>query len=76
MSNKLIELLKRAETWPEDIQEEAVASLEAIEAELSGSVALSPEDIRALHHSAADVRDGRLAEPDEVESVFRRFRHP
>ena len=76
MSNKLTELLKRAETWPEDVQEEAVASLEAIEAELAGSVALSPEDMRALQRSAADVRGGRFAEPEEVESVFRRFGHP
>ena len=74
MTAKLKELLKRAETWPDDAQEEAVASLEAIEAELTGEAGLSVEDRKALDASADDVRHGRFASEREVRDVFGRFR--
>jgi len=74
MTTKLKELLERAGTWPDDAQEEAVASLEAIEAELAGEAGLSADDRKALEASADDVRHGRYASESEVRDVFRRFR--
>ena len=74
MSIKLKELLERAEMWPDEAQEEAVASLEAIEAELAGEAGLSPDDRRALERSADDMRHGRFASDSDVRDVFGRFR--
>ncbi len=74
MTTKLKELLERAETWPDNAQEEAVASLEAIEAELAGEAGLSTDDRKALEASADDVRHGRFATQSEVQGVFGRYR--
>ncbi len=74
MTTKLKELLERAETWPDNAQEEAVASLEAIEAELAGESGLSTEDRTALEQSADDVRHGRFASESDMRGVFGRFR--
>jgi hypothetical protein len=74
MSKKLKDLLERIETWPNEAQDEAVASLEAIEVELVGSAGLSADDREALERSAEDVRHGRFADEREVRDVFDRFR--
>jgi len=64
MPNKLKELLARVETWPEAVQDEVVASIEAIEEDFLGVHELSSEDITALERSAEDVRRGRFATED------------
>jgi hypothetical protein len=74
MSNKLRDLMKRAEHWPEGAQEEAVASLQAIEEELVGLYELSPGDRAALERSDEDVRLGRFASEEQVSEVFGRYR--
>jgi hypothetical protein len=74
MSNKLKELLERVAAWPNAAQDEAVASLEAIEVELSGAAGISADDREALERSADDVRHGRFADEGEVREVFGRFR--
>ena len=53
-------VLSRVLTWPAEAQEEAVASLRAIEDEWVGSFELSSDDREALERSADDVRHGRL----------------
>jgi hypothetical protein len=67
-------VLSRVLTWPAEAQQEAVASLRAIEDEWVGSLELSSEDREALERSADDVRQGRFAEDDEVREVFGRYR--
>jgi hypothetical protein len=67
-------VLGRVLTWPAPAQEQAVASLRAIEDEWVGSLELSSEDREALERSADDVRQGRFAEDDEVREVFGRYR--
>ena len=67
-------LLSRVLTWPAEAQQEAVASLRAIEDEWVGSFELSSDDREALERSADDVRQGRFAEDDEVREVFGRYR--
>jgi hypothetical protein len=74
MPNKLKELLARVETWPEAVQEEVVASIEAIEEEFLGLRELSSDDVAALERSADDVRHGRFATEDQVREVFDRHR--
>ena len=66
--------MERAASWPESAQDEAVASLEAIEDEYAGRIALSAEDRQALVRSAEDVRLGRFASDDAVRAAFDRHR--
>jgi len=67
-------ILDRVLTWPQEAQEQAIASLETIEQEFTGSVQLSREDRLALERSAEDVRNGNFATDEEVQGVFDRFR--
>lgn len=74
MANKLADFIKQAETWPAEAQEQAIASLQAIEDELRRSYELSEEDLRAIDCGLADVLAGRFASDEEVERLFTRFR--
>jgi hypothetical protein len=75
MSNRLKQILERAETWPEADQEQAADLLLALEAERAAApIDLSDEDLAALEQSAEDVRLGRFASDEEVEDIFRRYR--
>ena len=76
MSKKLKELLERVSTWPDEAQEEAEASLEAIEQDFSEPYVLTDNDRDALERSADDVRRGRFASDAEVQDVFNRYRRP
>jgi hypothetical protein len=76
MSRKLKELLERVATWPDAAQEEAQASLEAIEQDLSEPYVLTDDDRDALECGADDVRRGRFASDAEVKDVFNRYRRP
>jgi hypothetical protein len=67
-------VLGRVLTWPAPAQEEAVASLRAIEDEWVGSSELSSDDREALERSADDVRHARFAEDEKVRVVFGRYR--
>jgi hypothetical protein len=74
MSNKLKALMERVEHWPEGAQDEAVASLEAIEEELVGLYELLPADRAALDRSEEDVRLGRFASEERVSEVLTKHR--
>ncbi|MBA3518490.1 MAG: hypothetical protein H0T75_12815 [Rhizobiales bacterium] len=74
MIAKLTDLLRRVETWPPEVQEEAIAILETIDEERLTNQDLSPEDIQALEQSAEDVRLGRFADEIEVREILDRFR--
>ncbi|MCW5714111.1 MAG: hypothetical protein KIT43_06340 [Bauldia sp.] len=69
MNKVLIDLLKRAETWPASVQDELVEFATELERNLSGEYVLSPEEIAALD---AAERSG-IASPAEVEAAFARF---
>ena len=70
MNAKLKILIERVETWPEAVQEEAIASLEAIEEELLQDPRVSPEDIEALRQSAEDVWLGRFASKSDTAQLL------
>jgi hypothetical protein len=72
MTNKLKELIERIETWPRQAQQEAIASLEAIEGYVS--MGFSDDDIAALDRSEQDVHSGRLANDKQAGEVFDRYR--
>ena len=74
MSNRLKQVMERAQSWPEADQEQAADILLAIEAERSTAVDLSAEDIAALAQSAEDERLRRFADADEIKDIFRRYR--
>ena len=48
MASRLRDLLELAERWPEELQAEAVASLEAIEEELRAPYRLTQDDVQAI----------------------------
>ena len=56
MNSKLKELIDRVETWPEEVQEEALEVLLAIERGRVTTYHLSDEDRAALTRSAQDAR--------------------
>jgi hypothetical protein len=74
MPNKLKELLARVETWPEAVQDEVVASIEAIEKDFFAAHELSSDDVAALERSAEDVRRERFATEEQVREVLGRHR--
>jgi predicted transcriptional regulator len=76
MSKKLREIVERAETWPEEAQEEAIATLQAIEAEFTEPYELTEDDRKAIDRGLEDVRRGRIASDEEVNRLFARYRHP
>jgi len=75
MTNKLAELIARAETWPEEAQEELVRSAFDIETRYLKTYRLTDGDRAALKRSLDDVHDGNFAGDEEVHKVFARFRH-
>jgi hypothetical protein len=70
----LKEILTRVETWPEAAQEEAVASLLAIEEELRSPYPLTEADKQAIERGLQAARDGEFATDAEVEAVFAKYR--
>ncbi|HVA13772.1 MAG TPA: hypothetical protein VNF99_11020 [Stellaceae bacterium] len=74
MTNKLTELLVRAETWPDEAQEELVRSAFDIEMRYLKAYQLTDEDRAALDRSLEDIRGDRFASETEVQEVFARFR--
>jgi hypothetical protein len=74
ITKALKDILIRIEAWPETAQDEAAATLHAIEEEFLKPYTLSDEDHRALERSADDVRQGRFATDEAVQEVFGRFR--
>lgn len=74
MADRLANLIERARTWPQEAQEQAVASLEAIEEEMRRPYELSEDDRRAIDRGLADAQAGRFVPEEEVARLFARFR--
>jgi len=74
VTKALKNILDRIETWPETAQDEAAATLQAIEEEFLAPYALTNEDRAALERSAEDVRQSRFATDEAVQKIFGRFR--
>jgi len=74
MNAKLKDIIERAETWPEEAQEEALQFLLALEQEYAEPFELSDEDRKAIDRSLEDMRQGRFATDEQVAAVFNRHR--
>lgn len=74
VTKALKDILDRIETWPETAQDEAAATLQAMEEDILEPYALTGEDRLALERSAEDVRKGRFATDDAIQKLFGRFR--
>jgi len=75
MANKLTDFIKSAQSWPEEAQEEAVASLQSIEEEMRQPYELTAEDRRAIDRGLADAKTGRFVSDEEIARLFARFRN-
>jgi hypothetical protein len=76
VNSELKRVIDRVETWPQEVQEEAVEILLAIERGHSARYRLSEDDRAALARSAQDVREGRFVPDEQVTEFFERNRRP
>jgi hypothetical protein len=76
MITKLKDMLERAESWPPEVQEEALATLQAIEAEFTEPYELTEDDRRAIDKGLEDMRQRRFVSDEEVSKLFARYRNP
>lgn len=68
-------LLERAQTWPEEAQNELVSLASQIESELHGSEYIATqEELRIIDAAIASIDDGQVASDQEVEAAFAKFR--
>jgi len=74
VAKALKDILIRVESWPERAQEEAAASLQAIEEELREPYELTEADKEAIDRGLEAVREGQIATDREVEAVFVKYR--
>jgi predicted transcriptional regulator len=65
----LLQLLKRAESWPAEDQEELALHAEAIESRYAGGYRASTEELEGIDRGLRDADAGRLATDEEVEGA-------
>ena len=74
-SKALKEAMLRAETWPEEAQEELAAIALEIDAGLKGgSYRATTEELEGIDRGLKAVRERRFATEEEVEAVFAKHR--
>ena len=74
MTRKLQEVLKQAETWPEEAQEELADAALEIDAGLKGEYHATDEELAGIDRRLNDARQGRFATDEEVKAAFGKFR--
>ena len=74
MTKQLKEFLERAETWPEEDQEELAEYVRDIEARRTGVYNGSAEELAAVDEALGQVARGEIASKEEVEVAFATFR--
>ncbi len=76
MTINLKNVLARAETWSEQDQEELAQVALEIEARRHGLYRASPEELTEIDEALAEVERGEIANDEEVEAVFAKYRRP
>jgi predicted transcriptional regulator len=71
----LADILRRAETWPPEAQEEFARIALEFEAGLSGEYRPTAEELAGINRGLRAAAEGRFASEDEVEAVLAKFRH-
>jgi len=74
MTKQLREVLERAETWPEEDQEELAEFVRDIEARRTGVYHASVEELAAIDQALGQVARGEIASKEEVDAAFATFR--
>jgi predicted transcriptional regulator len=74
MTKKLQEVLKQAETWPEEAQEELADAALEIAAGLRGEYHATEAELAGIDRGLEDARQGRFATEEEVRAAFGTFR--
>lgn len=75
MNKRLAELLERVSAWPPDAQEDAVATLEGIEAVVNANKGLTPEEQEAKLESLREMLRQSIARggdysPDDIDLMI------
>lgn len=71
----LRDLLYRAQSWPEEAQNELIAIASEIESELSGGeYSATQEELKIIDAAMAAVDRGEIATEDEIKAAFAKFR--
>jgi hypothetical protein len=72
----LRDLLHRAQSWPEEAQNELIAVASEIENELgSGEYLAGQEELKIIDAAMADIDRGETATEAEITAAFAKFRH-
>ncbi len=76
MTAKILkDVLKRAEAWPQEAQEELAAIALEMDMGLGGGVYhAAPEELEGIDRGLKAARDERFASDEEVEAVFAKHR--
>jgi hypothetical protein len=67
---KLQEVLKQAETWPEEVQDELADTVLEIAAGLTGEYQATDEELAGIDRGLEDAREKRFATEKEVRAAF------
>jgi hypothetical protein len=71
----LKDVIQRAETWPEQAQQELAEIASEIEAELTEErYHATAQELEGIDRGTKAARDGRFATDDEVEATFAKHR--
>ena len=65
-------LIERVGTWPEELQEEAVRALLALEARRMGAYRLSDDERAAIEEGLAEADRGDFVSDEDVAAFFKR----
>lgn len=74
MTKKLQDVLKQAETWPEEAQEELADAALEIAAGLEGDYHATEEELAGIDRGLDDAEHGRFATDEEVRAAFGKLR--
>ena len=74
MSNKLKELLERAELWSEADVAELDEVAREIESRHTGVYRLSEDERQGIERGLSAAKEGRFATDKEVDAIFRKAR--
>jgi len=71
MTKILRDLVQRAESWPQNAQEELAQLALEIEAELkAGYYRTTPDELLGIDRGLHDADEGKFASEEQVEAVF------
>ena len=76
MTAKILkEAMQRAESWPQEAQEELAELACEIDARLKGrKYHATPDELAGIDRGLTAAREGRFASDEEVEAVFAKHR--